>query len=271
LKPANRLTLWFLLSASNLFGSASAGERVVLETDDEYPPYSYMQDGQFKGIYVDLIKHAAKLLAPEYDVVISPIPWKRGMKNLESGQSLGLVGTYRNQDRLYISQYSVPLNHEVLAIFCGEHVMDRSPRKFPADFAGLTIGINLGFVLGERVTAAINSQLFRIRESKGNQANLLKLQSGEIDCYINDRLAVYHSFNLLRASQRHNRLHRFDNFRLNEAQILANEEVLIGYSQSNSAEHKQDFINKMNLAIEQLNKKHLIDDLIGRSIEANNR
>lgn len=63
-----------LLLLCGLATFAEAGEIIVLEADDEFPPYSYMENGQFKGIYVELIKQAAKLLAPKYELVLNPVP-----------------------------------------------------------------------------------------------------------------------------------------------------------------------------------------------------
>jgi len=258
---------FLLLLLCGLATLAKAGETIVLETDDEYPPYSYMENGQFKGIYVELIKHAAKLLTPKYELVLNPVPWKRGLHNLETGQSLGLVGTYRHKEKAFISRYSIPFNREVVALFCTEQVMNKSPRNFPADFAGLTIGINLGFILGDRMNSAIKGKTFKVRESKGNEANLLKLQAGTIDCYANDRLAVYHSFNLLLNKQRQHNFKQFSGFRLNQAQEISTADAMIGYSAVNSSSAKADFIEQMNKALAQLQKDGVIDELVAKSID----
>jgi polar amino acid transport system substrate-binding protein len=258
---------YLLLLACTFAIQASAGESIVLEADDQYPPYSYMDNGQLKGIYVELIKRAASLLAPKYDVVLKPVPWKRGLRNLKSGRSLGLVGIYRINARTYISQYSEPFNRETMVIFCTAQVMNQSPRQFPADFAGLTLGINLGFALGDRMSDAVNSKVFKIRESKGNEANLLKLQAGEIDCYVNDRLAVYYSFNRLRNKQRQRQFNQYNDFRLNPAQELSHEDAMIGYSAAHASSAKHDFIQQMNSALAQLKQQGLIDELIAKSID----
>ena len=246
---------------------SAAGESIVLETDDEYPPYSYMENGQFKGIYVELIKRAAKLLAPKYELVLNPVPWKRGLQNLTTGKSLGLVGTYSSKERTAISSYSIPFNREVVAIFCTEQVMNKSPRNFPADFAGLTIGINLGFILGDRMSSAIKDQTFTVRETKGNEANLLKLQAGTIDCYANDRLAVYYTFNRLVKKQRERQFNQYQGFRLTQAQELSTEDAFIGYSAANTSSSKADFIEQMNNALGLLKKEGVIDELIAQAID----
>ena len=257
-----------LVATVSLATAASAGETVIIEGDDAFPPYAYVENGQYKGIYVELLSLAAKQLAPRYNVVLKPIPWKRGLKNLEEGKTLALFAPFRNAERDYISAYSTPLYHETVMLFCSDAVMNKSPRKFPEDFAGLTIGANLGFVLGERMAAATKAKLFTLSESKGNQANLQRLQAGTIDCYASDRLAAYYSFNLLLDQQRRNKLSRFQSFRLNPAQQLSSEETLIAYSARHPASYKEDFIQQMNAALEQVNNSGVINQLIGKAIEA---
>lgn len=257
-----------LIATISLATAASASETVIIQGDDAYPPYSYVENGQYKGIYVDLINLAAKQLAPQYTVVLEPTPWKRGLKNLERGQSLGLFPAYRIKERTYISEYSTTLYRETVALFCTAAVMAKSPHTFPDDFAGLIIGTNLGFALGEQMTAAVNAKVFTFSESLGNQANLLKLQAGEIDCYANDRLAVHYSYNSLLAKQRQHKLTRFNGFRLQQAVEVSQEDAFIAYSAANSVSYKSDFILKMNAALQQLIESGQLGPLIGRTIAA---
>ena len=42
----------FLMGAIVL-GHATATQKVVIEADNDYAPYSYVEDGELKGIYVD--------------------------------------------------------------------------------------------------------------------------------------------------------------------------------------------------------------------------
>lgn len=262
-------TIWLLLATASLATAASAGETVIIEGDDAFPPYAYVENGQYKGIYVELITLAAKQLAPHYNVVLKPTPWKRGLKNLEAGKSLALFAPFRSEERGYIGAYSTPLYRETVALFCTDAVMNKSPRKFPEDFAGLTIGTNLGFFLGEQMAAASKAKVFTLSESKGNQANLQRLQAGDIDCYASDRLAAYYSFNLLLDQQRRRNLTRFQGFRLNPAQELSSEATYIAYSAAHPASYKDDFIKQMNIALGQVEKSGVINQLIGRAIESN--
>lgn len=244
------------LAWAALAGPVAAGEKVIIEADDDYAPYSYVDKGLHKGIYVDFIKKAAEKLAPTYDVVLQPVPWKRGLSNLENGESLGLFPPYQNKDRKYIQTYSTPLYRETIVLFCTDDVMKKSRKNFPDDFSGLVVGVNLGFVLGEKMAAATKAGKIKAEEVKGNDANIKKLNAGRIDCYANDRLSVIHSAKGLRNEA------AFKSFKLNEAAELSGEDAFIAYSAANKATYKADFIGKMNAAIEEANKAGVLTKLI---------
>ncbi len=239
-----------------LLGQVAAAEKVVIEADDDYAPYSYVEKGQHKGIYVDFIKKAAELLAPAYDIHLQPVPWKRGLRNLEVGDSLALFPPYFNKERAYIQPYSVPLYRETIVLFCSEEAMKTPRKNFPDDFGDLIIGINLGFALGEKMITAARLGKIKTEEVKGNDANVKKLNSGRIGCYANDRLSVIHSAKGLRDDP------VFKHFKLLEAVELSGENAHIGYSAANHAPFKADFIAKMNIAIEDLKKAGVMNRLV---------
>ena len=55
-----RNILFVGLACAALAGQVAAAEKVVLEADDDYAPYSYVEKGQHKGIYVDFLKKVAE-------------------------------------------------------------------------------------------------------------------------------------------------------------------------------------------------------------------
>ena len=180
---------WALSLALSLYASAAvqAGERVVLYGDENYPPYSFIQDGQFKGIYVEILRRAAEQLQPDYLVELAPISWKRGLLYLEQGTGFGLFPPGIKQERGYIHEYSVPLYQETVVVFCNANVMKTHPKQFPEDFQGLTMGANRGFLLSARLMNAVYSGIVKIEEANGNESNLQKLARERIDCYVSDR------------------------------------------------------------------------------------
>lgn len=255
--------LLMIFVGAHLMGGAFAAEKVVIEGDDDYAPYSYVENGQFKGIYVDFLKVVARKLAPAYDVELRPMPWKRGLKNLETGESLALFPPYHNKERAYIESYSTPIYRESVVLFCNQNVIQKNPKKFPDDFAGLKVGNNLGFVLGETMKAAVTAKVFTLVEARGNEDNLWNLHSGQIDCYAIDRLAAH--FSALKLHDNPRFLGGKD-FKLQEAIEVSGQDVFIGYSATSKHAYKADFIKKMNVALEDARKAGIINKLITASV-----
>ena len=71
--------------------------KVKIVTDDDYPPYSYVEDGHLKGLYIDLISRASKLLLPEYEVSLEAMPWKRALMKLEQGEEFAILPPYKHE------------------------------------------------------------------------------------------------------------------------------------------------------------------------------
>jgi len=227
--------------------SCHAAQVVVLYGDSDYPPYSYVENGKFTGIYVDMLKLAATSLAPQFDVQLRPLPWKRGLAEMENGRAFGLFPPGLKKERTYITSYSLPLYRETVVLFCNDKVMKTRRSKFPHDFVGLTVGVNAGFLLSARLIDASKLGLLRLAPATGT-ANLEKLALGRIDCYASDRGAALYSAKRLRTTR------VLRSVVLHEAVELSGEDTFIGYSGGNNPTYKADFIEKMNAAIAALHK-----------------
>ncbi|WP_426073221.1 substrate-binding periplasmic protein [Janthinobacterium sp. DSP2-3-3] len=220
----------------------AAPHTVILYGDDDYAPYSYVENGVFKGMYVDMLRAAATRM-PEYRLDLQPRPWKRGLDALEKGQVFGLFPPGRKTERSYVQAYSAMLYRESVVLFCHDAVM-RTPRThFPTDFAGLSIGVNTGFLLSEKLMAPARQGLLHLEAAKGNEANLRKLALRRIDCYASDRAAARHTARRLQGELTSYGL------QLHEVLELSSEATYIAYSARNTPAYKADFIEKMNTAL----------------------
>jgi polar amino acid transport system substrate-binding protein len=243
-----RLCRWLLCLGLGAAAPGRAAETVVLYGDENYPPYSYVENGSFTGIYVDVLKLAAGMMAPQFKLELRPLPWKRGLAEMENGNAFALFPPGLKKERGYIAQYSLPLYRETVVLFCNEKVMKTPRTRFPADFAGLTVGVNAGFLLSARLIDAEKQGLLRLEPATGNDSNLKKLALERIDCYASDRGAALYSAKRLRATR------AMAGFSLREAVELSGENTYIGYSAVNQPPYKAAFIEKMNAAIESLHK-----------------
>lgn len=240
------------LISPTLFGI----EKVIILGDEDYAPYSYTENGQLKGIYVDILKLVAKKLSGSYQIELRGVPWKRGLSELNSGTTFALFPPYRRKERTYISSYSKPLYRESIVIFCNEDVMKFSRKVFPDDFNGLTIGINAGFSLSDALIEAKKNGKIKTEEAKGNDANIKKLLYKRIDCYANDRASILFTLKKLRKSA------EFKNINIYQAVELSGEEAFLAFSANFRASYKDDFIHKFNSALEETRKSGEIHRII---------
>ncbi|QDQ25491.1 amino acid ABC transporter substrate-binding protein [Chitinimonas arctica] len=254
-----RTTIFLAIASLYLPLAAQAAEKVVLYGDDDYPPYSYVEQGQFKGIYVDFLKRAAGKL-DGYEVELKPVPWKRGLATLESGEAMALFPPYLRKERAYIQPYSVSMYTETIVIVCNEQSMSKPRKKFPEDFGDIAIGVNAGFVLSDSILAAQKAGTARIVEVKGTDANLAKLASNRIGCYANDRLSIYYALKKMKAAP--NAAAEVKALKLNDTVQLSSEDAFVGFSAKNAAPYKADFINKLNAGIEKAKKENVVGNLI---------
>lgn len=236
--------------------AAHATEKVVLYGDENYPPYSYIEHGRFTGIDVDILRRAAERLRPAYELTVKPTPWKRGLALLENGTAFGLFPPGRKHERTYIGQYSAVILRESVVVFCNRAVMRTARTNFPADYAGLTIGINAGFLLSDRLVQAANRGLVRLEPAKDNDANLKKMAMHRIDCYASDRVAALFSAKKLGVQL------PSDEHVLQVAAELSEEETYVGFSARNNPAFKADFIEKLNAVLAEMKAKGAIDKII---------
>lgn len=254
------LVLWLCLAPP-----AGAAIQVTVLCDSGYPPYSYEEGGEAKGLYSDILR-AAFARMPEYEVTIQPVPWRRGLEELERGRAFALYPPYhRPHERPYMD-YSRPILEERVVVFVHANIA-RSHRieEFPDNYAGLRIGINSGFSI---VQNPLYQQMVEQGEllqsfAKDNRSNLLKLYLGRIDVYINDRLSILWELKRLQHAGELP-LHAHEQFV--EGPTLAIEYGHLGITNRNQAAfpYKAAFTRRLNEALDELDTEGVIQQLTTR-------
>lgn len=228
---------------------AVSAEKIRIITDDDYPPYSYLENGKLKGIYIDLMKRASEQLSPDYEIQLVPLPWKRALKLIEEGSEFAILPPYRHEEaRPFISQYSVVIGIEQVVVLChkniklNEYFSEKTQRPMP-----LRLGINSGYLLlNEKYTQAVKSARISLESNKSTLLNIEKLLRRRIDCYINDRSSIMKAlqmseFTLSEGNQ--------DSFIIKE--VISSQSAHLGFSKEYLAQNPQSrhFIIKLNNAI----------------------
>jgi polar amino acid transport system substrate-binding protein len=181
-----------LLMASSIF----AAQVVELAGDKSYPPYSYSQDGQAKGLYVDILKTAFDKM-PEYSLKLNMVAFKRAINMTKQGKIIAFFPPYFSEKRSVWMTFSEPLLDENTIIFAKQKELLKK-LKFPDDFYGKTVCLNRGFshtvMGGDKFEQAIKDNKLKLVTGKSNKACLNRVNRGVADFYINDQLIDISAF-----------------------------------------------------------------------------
>ncbi|MCH8622402.1 ABC transporter substrate-binding protein [Undibacterium sp. TS12] len=260
-----RLLRWCgMIVVMNLSLSVLAADptEVTVYADESYPPYSYAENGEAKGVYPAIFVKAFERM-PAYKVKIKPVSWKRGLMLLETGQGLALFPPYnRPLERPYIT-LSEPVLTEQVVVFCTENVMKTRKRlsAWPEDFYGLKIGINAGFsVGGDKYKKAVKESKLYEDQAPGNRSNILKLLLGRIDCYANDRLSILWEIERIKADG----LYAEGSQAIVETVVISQELAYLGYTNRDNGRYayKTEFSRLLNQVLTEMKKSGEVQKIV---------
>ena len=259
------LLVGLLACAWHTMSWASPPIEVTILSDAGYPPYSYAEAGEAKGLYHDILR-AAFARMPEYRVHIRPLPWARGLAELAKGRALAIYPPYFRPGERPWMDYSRPILREKLVVFIRAEVARTLPdERFPQAYGGLRIGQNNGFI-------NISDQDYQLMLTRGelqqvyvkdNRTSLAMLYRGRLDAYINDRRAVLWE---LERMQRDGVFASKGLDWLVEGPWLSGEEGHLGYTRVNAAAYpyKDDFKRRLDAILADLEREGVIYRIVSR-------
>lgn len=234
--------------------SVSSQEKVVILADESYPPYSYTEGNELKGIYVDIIKDIDKNL-PDFEIILQATPWVRGFKRLETGEFYAIIPPYNRPLARPWMTYSSPILEEKVVIVENSDLS----KKWPVDFKNKTIGLNRGFVL----LTEEEKKIVKVEEAGGTEENLLKLANGRIDAYANDEISIFWTIKkmLKESTNITNPLKK-----IKVVTTLNKEWGYIGYSKAYNFPKRLEFEGLVNIEIEKMKKNGKINEIVKKYI-----
>ncbi|MCY1263556.1 MULTISPECIES: substrate-binding periplasmic protein [Pseudomonas] len=241
---------------------ASAPIDVVILCDAGYPPYSYAEGDEAKGLYTDILRKAFTRM-PEYNVKIRPVPWARGLAEVASGRAFALYPPYYRPIARPWMDYSRPILMEKVVVFVrAELTRIRSVEHFPFGYSGLRIGMNRGFMSidDQDYQRMLATGALKQSYANDNRSNLARLYHGRIDAYINDRLSVQWE---LEQMQREGVFAQNDLNWLVEGPWLSGEAGYLGYTRLNASAYpyKPQFMQRLDKVLAELERDGSIERL----------
>ena len=159
--------------------AASANSPLIINVDENAPPFMYLHHEQAAGIYPRIIVEAFR--RKNIPVKVNAIPWKRALAEAKSGRA-GIAGLYWTEERARYFDFSDPLLTEKILIYV------RSDSVFPFtslnDLKGKKLATISGWVYGNEFDKARASGLFATDPNINDGLNFEKLIRRRVDAVI---------------------------------------------------------------------------------------
>lgn len=249
----------FIIAAGISASLLTAATQVKITGDADYAPYSYIEEKEAKGVYVDVLKAIFSEM-PEYEVTFEMVPWKRALKEVEAGHSFAVFPPYYHPTkRPWIDPYSEPILEEKTVLFCNKNNVPENKDDFPNAYHGLKFGLNAGFKIGgEAFWKAVDGGLISIDEVKGAELNFKKLAIGRNHCYMNARIPAYMEINKLKNGG-------LDVSDIVEIKTVKTDKGYLGFAKNAiQFPFKNDFVKKFNTLLTKLKAEGKVDEILAK-------
>ncbi|MCP3687531.1 MAG: amino acid ABC transporter substrate-binding protein [Gammaproteobacteria bacterium] len=244
-------------------------EDIVVEiwVNDTHPPYTYVNNGKARGIYIDIMRLISERIEG-YRMKFIPAPWQRVKKEVERGSAFAFMPPYyHGHDWPYVWPYSLPILEEEVILVCRNEVLKIARTVWPDDYLGLTIGNNTGYdgFGGFRFRQYVSEGKIRLRELKTTAQNIVTLLKGRLDCYMANRLSfVWEMKRLVKSNQvKEQAMHQ-----ISTSLVISTDAVYMGVTDSDKGKFsfKRDFLQKLNNELYKMYKSYEIRSIVDRYV-----
>lgn len=157
----------------------------------EYPPYEYTQDGQLKGLAVDVIRRTFKEM--NQPITIEVLPWARAMRYIKEGNRDAIFTAFKNPERERFADFSNQvLMQQSVSLFVrkdSEITFEGDLRELDAYSLGVVRKISYGLKLDNAIKTDTFKQVEEANEGTQNFGLLLKKR---VDMVASTKYGGYH-------------------------------------------------------------------------------
>ena len=173
----------FLLLAFSLFFSkqVQSEETLSIYLIDDYPPYSWLENGEERGIDVEILRELDQRLDIKLDLHYAP--WKRILSGLKEGTVEAAIQTWWRKDRTAFLEYmSVPLRTTTISII-GRKETTVSINEL-SDFNNLRVGKIRAFSISTAFDEAARKNQFDLIEVDHLEQAFKMLEQKRLDILV---------------------------------------------------------------------------------------
>lgn len=170
------MTAILVLLTINTHILAQEADQLVYMTE-EYRPYNYTENGELKGISVDLLRLMwAKMRVPEQAIRV--LPWARGYQYVQTRKNHVLFAMSRTKEREAQFKWVGPLYKVTFVLIAGK-AADITIQSIE-DAGAYRIG-TIREDVSEQILVAAGVDIDRLERGSDMAHNLSKLQTGRLD------------------------------------------------------------------------------------------
>lgn len=152
----------------------------------QYPPYEYEENGEVKGIAVEIIQKAFKRM--QQPISITVLPWARAIHKIEHGEADAIFTAFKTSERETFAEFSNEiLMPQIVSLFVKKNsriVFDGNISKLSQYQFGAVRKVSYGESFD---TAVKNEVLKNIQLVTIGKQNFLKLLRDRIDIVVSNK------------------------------------------------------------------------------------
>lgn len=170
-----------VLGITSVYGTGCAEEPLVFVGIENSIPYSFEEDGVKRGILYDSIAEIVRRLGIEAKIEL--VPFNRMLHVLQNGTADATFMIYRNKERERYLLYSpLPMSESSINVYTrrGKEFIFNNIK----DLYNKKVGKQSGFFVSAEFDQAARAERFTVDEAVQGDANLKKLISDRVDCYV---------------------------------------------------------------------------------------
>jgi polar amino acid transport system substrate-binding protein len=165
-----------------IFVSVEAGEVLKIAVDDDFPPFSFLKNGEAAGIDVDIAKELGKRLGIDFE--ISLMPWKRLLTMTKNGSFDGSMSLFKTREREKYAIFTHPVHYSKFVLFVKKgNEFEYNSIK---DLYGKVILQEAGFSIGDEFDQAVREKKIIVYEVFVSKNIFRLIVNKSYDAFVNN-------------------------------------------------------------------------------------
>jgi polar amino acid transport system substrate-binding protein len=186
-----RRTRWsrFAVALAMLAAQHTADAATIRLLTGNYPPFEYMENGEVKGLAVELLKEAFHRC--HRDVTFNVLPWARALAETQQGRADAIFTAIKTPEREKVLRFS---SEPLVAMNSALYTRKGTGIRYRGDLselAGYRLGMVIGTSHGAQFDMALRAGVLKyVDTTNDTEPNIRKLLAGRIDLVVADRYVV---------------------------------------------------------------------------------